>query len=295
MQPKALPLYYLAGDLRYDSPLNASPFASWENFLEETALSNGNALILFSPRTESPLLMQSRRNEQGHSRGVPPPSLPPRAGGSGTRGASGAGSRAPGPLQPRPAAGAQGVRESAPAGSTHLIAHPTLVLQGGDEQAGGPPGPGSPRRRPRGASGRRLAEAQQRADALAPAPQPQGWQAPTDHLHFAVQPHLPRGGPRRLGPVLNRRVPGGAPRAAESRQRAGCPRTCLSGCRAGVTLSAQELREPSLRAQPSLRQRRQPEDPAGAPGNRRRAGRGLPRISGAGARPGARGRRLTRC
>lgn len=53
-----------------------------------------------------------------------------------------------------------------------------------------PAAPLAPRSGPRLSPGRLLTEAQHRPDALAPVPQPQGRQVPTDHLHLAVQLHL---------------------------------------------------------------------------------------------------------
>lgn len=78
-----------------------------------------------------------------------------------------------------------------PARSTHLIAGPVLVLQGGDEQAGGArAAPLAPSLRPRLTFGRLLTEDQHRSDALASVPQAQGRQVPTDHLHLTVQLHV---------------------------------------------------------------------------------------------------------
>lgn len=85
-----------------------------------------------------------------------------------------------------------------PALTTHLIAGPALVLQGGDEQVGGVrAAPLAPGLRPRLTFGSLLTEDQHRSDALAPVPQPQGRQVPTDHLDLTVQLHLARAAPPR--------------------------------------------------------------------------------------------------
>lgn len=100
-----------------------------------------------------------------------------------------------------------------------------------------PAAPLAPRSGPRLSPGRLLTEAQHRPDALAPVPQPQGRQVPTDHLHLAVQLHLA------VAPAtschlsalklpLSRRA---APRRRRGPRARGCSGICLPARGADVS------------------------------------------------------------
>lgn len=127
-----------------------------------------------------------------------------------------------------------------PALTTHLIAGPALVLQGGDEQVGGVrAAPLAPGLRPQLTFGSLLTEDQHRSDALAPVPQPQGRQVPTDHLDLTVQLHLaepqyqdPQHRDPQLGFEISLFPPGSA--AAGVLDLAGCPRIRLSAFCANI-------------------------------------------------------------